>query len=368
MTKLALASAVAGLAATTLAAPTAIAAPYEPINISYSGTCSNETLNSVTVLDNQLNIKFGEFDAMLGGPDDPLKRFSFCAAHMEITGGLPGYKLSAKRVSGQGLFYGTGKVGLSLFATMFWSSEAELGVTRQIDFAAEEQTAFGSRYYESNFLDTPFLSPCVTKETDPGLLTVRMRARLSTSEPNAIGLFLGSPEAPVTENIEFEWPVEPAEPEEPVEEEPPTTVKPGEPPVKTVYPDEPEDDDDIIDSPPIIEEPIDVPIIIEEPKEGEVIVDEPEEGEVIVDEPEEGEVVVDEPEEGEVVVDEPEEGEVVVDEPEEGEVIVEEPEEGDVVVEKPKEGGVVVDEPEEGEVIVEEPEEGEVIADEPWNP
>ena len=124
MTKLMFASAFAGFATAVMAAPAAVAAPYEPTNISFSGICSNETLNSVTVSDNQLNIKFGEFEAMLGGPDDPLKRFTSCAAHMEITGGIPGYKLAAKRISGQGLFYGTSNVSLSLFATAFWGSEA----------------------------------------------------------------------------------------------------------------------------------------------------------------------------------------------------------------------------------------------------
>ena len=181
-----------------------------------------------------------------------------------------------------------------------------------IDFAPDAETVFASRSYEANYVDTPFHSPCIKKETDPGLLTVRIRARLSTSEPNAIGLFVGSRDTPVTENIEFEWipcevpPVEfePAEPTKPTEPEEPTeSAEPTEP----AYPD---DDENIVDSPPILEEPIDVPVKIDEPVDSPVEVEEPVDVPVDVEEPEDVPVEAEYPEEGEEI-----KPEVPVDEP-----------------------------------------------------
>jgi len=123
LTKALLTSTLTAMATAAIASPAAPAAPFIQ-DVVFSGTsCFNDSLNHVDLEGNRIKVSFAEFNAMVGGPDDPLNRFVNCATHLTFVGGVPGFALSAKKVSGEGTFYATPKVALSLFATMFWETD-----------------------------------------------------------------------------------------------------------------------------------------------------------------------------------------------------------------------------------------------------
>jgi len=112
----------------------AVAAPAAPVRVASltwsgngcpSGQATFETGRGTIVA------KITNFDAEIGPSISPLEKTKNCAAHLNLSGGIPGWRLALTEVTSEGMWVIGPNTTLTTFVTVFWSADAANTVSLQ---------------------------------------------------------------------------------------------------------------------------------------------------------------------------------------------------------------------------------------------